>query len=144
MARYTVNSSIIKAAHKLHYRTEFQGIPISIENRKNSNRNWKTLEGEDGVTKIKYPYGYIRGTMGYDGDQFDVYLGPNKKSKLVFIVKQHKHNDTYDESKLMLGFDDPKSALKGYSIHNDLPRISDIEIISIESLKNLIKDSEII
>ena len=45
--------SLQKAAHKLHYRTEFQGLPISIENRKGSYRYWHDPHtGEDGKSKM--------------------------------------------------------------------------------------------
>lgn len=103
---------------KLAYKTEFQGIPISIENAQGSYRHWKDpLKGEEGRTYMHYAYGYIRGTEGADGEGVDVYLGPNEESPIAFIVRQCcPITGEYDEDKVMLGFytyDEAKEAYMG-------------------------------
>lgn len=121
------------AYHKLHSRTEFQGLSISIENPKGGKRHWTDEEtGEQGFTVMEYPYGYIRGTLGTDGDEVDVFLGPNKSSDKVFVVTQNKKPEEgytgsqpwleTDEQKVMLGFDSPKEAQDAYLRHFDDPR----------------------
>lgn len=104
--------------HKLAYKTEFQGIPISVENAKGSYRHWKDpLKGEAGRTYMHFAYGYIRGTKGADNEGVDVYLGPNTDSKVAFVVRQcNPVNGEYDEDKVMLGFytyDEAKMAYLG-------------------------------
>ena len=112
-----------KAAHRLHYRTVFRGLPISIENRRGSRRYWyDPLKDEDGSTKMRCPYGYIRLTHGADGDHLDCYLGPNKESDSVFIIRQvDPMTGRYDEDKVMLGFDTELDAQKAYLAHYDDP-----------------------
>ncbi len=115
-------SELAKAARKLHYRTDFQGLPISIENRKGSKRHWHDPKtGEDGTTTMEHPYGYIRGYTGRDGDDVDVFMGPSKKSKIAFIINQRQTTDfrKFDEHKIMLGFDDLKAARTAYLRHYD-------------------------
>jgi len=108
--------------HTLAYKTDFQGLPISIENRAGSYRHWKDpRSGDSGKTKQFYPYGYIKGTLGLDGDEVDVYLGPDKKSEKVFIITQHRlpEFEKVDEQKVMLGFRDALSAKTAYLQHFD-------------------------
>lgn len=111
-------------ARKLHYRTTFQGLKISIENRKGSWRHWTTEQGLKGKTKMLLPYGYVLGTVGADDDHLDVFLGPNKHSRRVFVVNQraaHKDGRKFDEHKCMLGFDSPEDAKDAYLKHFDRP-----------------------
>ena len=105
--------------YKLHYRTTFQDLPISIENRVGSKRKWGPKPEQ--FTRMKLPYGYIRGAEGYDGDEVDVFIGPNKKSEFVFIVNQRQRRSLgkFDEHKVMLGFDSMPAARKGYLDHYD-------------------------
>ncbi|KKL76549.1 hypothetical protein LCGC14_2043770 [marine sediment metagenome] len=109
---------------KLHYRTDFHGLPISIENRKGSKRYWyDPLKDESGETKMNYAYGYIRSTEGADGDSIDCYLGDNKESTKVFVVHQNNpKTGKFDEDKVMLGFDTEKEAKKAYLTQYDDPK----------------------
>jgi hypothetical protein len=117
--------TVHKSAHKLHYRTTFAGLPISIENRKGSYRYWKNHDnGTEGKTLMKYPYGYIRRTEGEDEDKVDCFLGPNENAPNVYVVRQTKAPDfeRYDEDKCMLGFDSAGAAYRAYKEHYNDPR----------------------
>jgi len=112
-------------SHKLHYQTEFAGMPISIENRAGSYRYWYDHDAKkEGKTLMRYPYGYIRLTEGKDGDHVDCYIGPNPLAHDVYIVRQNKAPDfkTYDEDKVMLGFDSAAEAKAAYIKQYDDPR----------------------
>ncbi len=81
----------LSQAYKLQGRTKFQGLDISIENRKGSVRRWKDPYGkETGATKMHFDYGYIRRTEGTDGDHVDVYLGPNPGATHAYVIDQNK------------------------------------------------------
>jgi hypothetical protein len=141
--RLKTQGRVEKAAHKLHYRTVFQGLPISIENRKGSLRQWfDPLQNRQGVTKFRYPYGYIRMTEGEDGDHIDCFVGPDDQSPHVFIVRQQNpHTAVYDEDKVMLGFSDMESARKAYLAHYDSPNfLGDMDYMPIEGFKEAIKE----
>jgi len=143
---FTRRPNMLKAAHKLHYRTEFQGLPISIENRKGTYRHWyDPNKDEKGKTKMELPYGYVRSSLGVDGDAVDVFVGPNQQSQKVFIVKQMKAPEykTFDENKIMLGFDDPKVAKKYYLRHyNDKRFFGDMKEVSMDEFKKLLKEKK--
>ena len=127
-------------AHKLHDRTEFQGLPISIENRKGSSRHWTDEStGEKGSTKMLYPYGYVRGTLGLDGDAVDVFVGPNASSDKVFVITQSKAPEfkDVDEQKCMLGFDSAKEAKEAYLKHYNSPKFfKDMVELNIDEFKD--------
>lgn len=113
---------------KLAYKMEFLGLPVSIENRKGSIRYWYDPEmDEHGKTKMEFPYGYVRGTLGLDGDEVDVFVGPNKESRKVFVITQLKRPEfkKIDEQKVMLGFTSSSQAKKAYMRHFDKPDFFD-------------------
>lgn len=113
---------LLKAARQLHGRMEFNGLQISIENRRGSLRQWyDPHEDRNGVTRMRYPYGYIRMTEGTDGDHHDVYVGPHRDAPNVYIVNQMKAPDFTipDEQKTMLGFLSEDDARQAYLDHYD-------------------------
>jgi hypothetical protein len=129
-----------KKAYRLQGKTDVQGIPISIENRRGSVRKGKDRDGHEWRTKMIHPYGYIRGTKGKDGEEVDCYVGPNKEAPTVYVVHQHKPDGTgYDEDKVMLGFRNKKEAKKAFLAHYDSKKfLGPISDVPIDRLKALI------
>lgn len=100
-----------KAFYKLHKRIEFQGLKISIENRKGSIRSGVDKDGHEWRTKMACDYGYIRMSKtvrrrGSDKEGLDVFVGPDQNSDQVFIVHLMRANNPakFDEDKVFLGF----------------------------------------
>lgn len=112
----------LRENRKLHYRTEFQGLPISIENRRKSIR--RGGEGDDAwETKMKHPYGYIKGTEGVDGDALDVFVGPDEHAAFAYIAHcQTPDGKEFDEDKVMLGFSSKEDAERCFHQHYDDPK----------------------
>lgn len=78
-------------------KVRLHGLLISIENPKGTRRKpeWKPLAAH---------YGYLNRTEGKDGDHVDVYLGPNLRSELVFVIDQvTESGKRFDEHKCVLG-----------------------------------------
>jgi len=118
-----INKSLEKS-YRLQGKVIFQGLPVSIENRKGSVRRWyDPHEKREGTTKMHHAYGYIRGTKGTDGDHVDVYLGPDKNSDKVFVIHQKKAPafKEFDEDKCMLGFGSGAEAKAAYIKQYDKP-----------------------
>jgi hypothetical protein len=111
-----VQASLFKA-WKLEGELEFQGLDVAIENKVGSKRQWGKKPEEH--TVMVHPYGYIRGVVGADGDELDVYVGPHDDSEVVFVVNQRRIGDKrkFDEHKVMLGFRTLKEAREGYLKH---------------------------
>lgn len=113
----------------------WKGLTISVENEAGDVRRGV---GSDGhwATRMMYAYGYINGTMGVDGDQVDVYLGPDlEDAPSVFVVHQRRYGawDEYDEDKCMLGFLDEDQAVGAYLSCYDDPRfLGPVTELSVE------------
>ena len=67
-----------KESWNLQGRYQFQGLPISVENKAGSYRRGQDKDGHKWKTFMHYDYGYVRNTLAKDGDAVDVYV--NKKS----------------------------------------------------------------
>ncbi len=114
--------SLTWSGHKLQGRTTFNGLNISIENKKGSIRRGVDSDGHEWAITMHYDYGYIRGTEGVDGDHVDCYLGGNEDAKNVYIIHQKiPGTDKYDEDKCMLGFDTLADAKAAYLRQYDKP-----------------------
>lgn len=117
---FKIKMSRLRENRKLHGRTTFQSLPISIENRKGSVRKGTDDDGEEWRTKMKVPYGYIPGTEGVDGDALDVFVGPDEDAAFAYIVHCNTPDGTkFDEDKVMLGFSSSKSAKQCFLQHYD-------------------------
>lgn len=86
---------------------------ITIENPKGSIRSGIDAEGNKWETTMHNTYGYIRGTEGVDGDHIDVFLSDDIdgwNGARVFIIDQYNPDGTFDEHKVMLGFNEQEEA----------------------------------
>jgi hypothetical protein len=90
------------------------GLNIAVENPRGSERSGTDASGKSWKQNMAHHYGYVRTTKGKDGDQVDVFLGPNPESGKVFVVDQINPDGTFDEHKAMLGFDSLEDARAGY------------------------------
>ena len=111
---------LVKSAKEGH--VTFQGLPITIENDVGTVREWKDSEGNTGSTVMLFAYGYLDDTDSMDGEELDVYLGPDPRAQNAFIVhQQNPHTGIYDEEKTMLGFTNEQQAVQAYRFHFDKP-----------------------
>jgi hypothetical protein len=68
-------------------------------------------------TEMASHYGYVKRTVGKNGDQVDVFIRvgtPLDYDGPVFVVDQQKGNGQLDEHKIMLGWPDVDAAKKAY------------------------------
>lgn len=101
---------------------DFQGLKVDVENKKGDYRRGKDKDGHEWKCLMHAHYGEIRDTEGVDGDNLDVYVGPNHDSSLVVVVRQHRPDTgAYDEDKVMLGFDSVEEAIGAYKKQYDKP-----------------------
>lgn len=141
---YTLKKNLEKSltwsGHKLQDRTSWNGLKISIENKKGSVRRGVDKDGHHWATKMHFDYGYIRGSEGTDGDHVDCYLGDNMDAKKVYIVHQNDPvTHKYDEDKCMLGFDTLEDAKKAYLMQYDRPGfLGKIDTMDFDEFKEFI------
>ncbi|RGM63767.1 LPD38 domain-containing protein [Phocaeicola vulgatus] len=95
---------------------------ITIENPKGSVRSGIDTEGNKWETIMQNTYGYIRGTEGVDGDHIDVFLSDDIdgwNGRRVFVVDQYNEDGSFDEHKVMLGFNETDDAEAAYFANYD-------------------------
>ncbi len=91
-------------------RVRINGMDLSIEHPAGVKRN------PDHEQALQHAYGYIRRTEGADGEKVDAFLGPHAtdESRPVFVVDQHNKDGSFDEHKVMLGFQNEQEARDAY------------------------------
>lgn len=90
---------------------------VTIENPAGSKRSGTDAKGKKWETTMTHAYGYILGTEGVDGDHIDVFLSSDIdgwNGRKVFVVDQYKPDGSFDEHKVMLGFNDREEAFEAY------------------------------
>lgn len=90
---------------------------ITIEQPQGSVRRGTDANGKKWESRMHNTYGYFRGTEGVDGDHIDVFLSGDIDSwngRKVYVVDQYNPDGTFDEHKVMLGFNDMDEAKSDY------------------------------
>ncbi len=121
-----------------------QGMDITIENPKGSERKGVSPEGEEWSTLMKAHYGYFKRTEGKDGDQIDAFINPEqrKKSDSAYIVDQiNPETGKFDETKVMIGYADIDSAEQAYLDNYDegWQGLGNISEVPIDEFKTWVK-----
>lgn len=95
---------------------------ITIENHVGSVRKGVDADGKEWSNTMANTYGYIKGTEGVDGDHIDVFLHENMdlwNGRKVYVVDQTNTDGSFDEHKVMLGFNDKEEAMSAYLANYD-------------------------
>lgn len=116
---------------------EVQGLPILIDRPKGYVQTGKDADGNEWSREYQLDYGFLPRTKGGDGEELDVFLGPDLESKRVFWVTQNKADGTFDEYKLFIGFNSPSAARTAYTDHIPPQYYAGMSEVAIEQLKAL-------
>lgn len=103
----------------------WNGLTLVIENEAGSLRSGSGPDGSTWATVMPFAYGFAKDSEGVDGDEVDVYIGPNLDvATLVYIVHQRRAGDweRYDEDKCMCGFSSEDEARQAFLACYDDPR----------------------
>lgn len=118
---YDMHKSIAHPAmlksRKLHGSINFNGLEISIETGRSRCREWRNPhDGSQGMSRMTLPYGYIKRSLGVDGDHYDAFVGPDHSAPNVYIVTTMKAPDftEIDEEKAFLGVNSAEEAERYY------------------------------
>ena len=121
---------------------------ITIEQPQGSIRRGKDANGKKWESKMHNTYGYFRGTEGVDGDHIDVFLSNDIdgwNGRKVFVVDQYNPDGTFDEHKVMLGFNDIDEAKSDYLANYEKGwengRRIDVTPVSLEDFEKWIGSS---
>lgn len=122
---------------------------ITIEQPQGSVRKGTDANGKQWESKMHNTYGYFRGTEGVDGDHIDVFLSNDIdgwNGRKVYVVDQYNPDGTFDEHKVMLGFNDMDEAKSDYLANyekgwEDGRRI-DVSTVNLEDFEKWIASSK--
>ena len=93
---------------------KIDGYDVTIENPKGSVRSGVDRNGQEWSVTMNNTYGYIRGTEGVDGDHIDVFLSDDPTQGDVYVIDQVNENGSFDEHKVMYGFNSVEEARDAY------------------------------
>lgn len=93
------------------------GIPILIDRPKGFVQTGKGADGKEWSRTYLVDYGFIAKTAGGDGEDLDVFLGPDSEADTAFWVIQKFDDGTFDEFKVFLGYGDASEVRKVYNAH---------------------------
>jgi phage-related protein (TIGR01555 family) len=102
-----------------HQEIEFAGLPLTVEYPKNT---WRILRNPRGQVVyerfLENDYGFIRGTVGRDGDEVDVIVGPDESAQAAFVVNMIDLGPDVDqrqnEDKVCIGFQTADAARQAF------------------------------
>ena len=121
---------------------------ITIEQPQGSVRKGTDADGKQWENKMNNTYGYIRGTVGVDGDHIDVFLSNDIDGwdgRKVFVIDQYNPDGSFDEHKVMLGFNDADEAkgdyLANYERGWENGRRIDVSAVNLEDFEKWIESS---
>lgn len=124
-----------------------QGLDISIESEAGSMRRGTSPDGVPWEVEMPAHYGYVKRSLGADGEHVDVFLGPYPLSERAWIIDQINANTgAWDEHKVMLGYSNLTEAVndytKSFSDDRGFERIQDVTEVSIEQLKEWLTNGD--
>lgn len=91
------------------------GLDIAIETPRGATRSGVDPDGQPWSVTQPADYGYIKRSQGADGDQLDVYVGPEPQAQQVYVIDQRDANTgQFDELKVMMGFPSQDQAVQTY------------------------------
>ncbi|MCV9380503.1 PLxRFG domain-containing protein [Aeromonas hydrophila] len=124
---------------------KLQGLDIALENPKGSTRSGTDQDGKAWQSTMTHDYGYIKRTLGADGDHVDVFIGDKPDSETVYVVDQvDPKTGKFDEHKVMMGFADEQAAREGYlgNYEAGWKGLGAIKAMPVESFKRWVKGGD--
>ena len=120
------------------------GLDVTVENPKGSIRR-----GKDWEVEMVDHYGYVKRTNGNDGDQVDIFLGPDaayENPNVAIVNQRNAETGEFDEHKILLGYEDgmAKDAyFRNYSKDFDKAGVfAGLSEVSLDEVKEWLKTGD--
>jgi hypothetical protein len=122
----------------------WEGMEIALENPKGSTRSGTDKDGKSWRCVLPSHYGYLKESLGSDGDAVDCYIGDTPESNQVWVVDQvDAKSGRFDEHKCLLCFPSRASALasyeKAFSDGKGKDRIGSVTQFSVADFKEWLR-----
>lgn len=124
-----------------------QGLDITLENPKGTDRTGKAPDGKDWSVTMPADYGYVKRTTGADGDQVDVFVGDDREAPQVYVIDQiDPDTGKFDEHKAVMGVRSEDEAAKLYhdsfSDGRGVDRIGHITTMPVAEFKDWARNGD--
>lgn len=117
---------------------DFQGLEIHIDRPEGFVQTGTNSAGEEWERTYLYDYGFIKDTEGGDGEDLDVFVGPDSASPTVYIVTQNHADGSFDEYKAFVGFSSVEEVLDAYEAHIPVEFFNDISSLPVGAIKGML------
>lgn len=124
------------------------GLTFVLETSRGEYRQGHDAGGKPWKVKMPVDYGYFDKTDGIDGDEVDVFVGPNLEGdgKIFVLYQVDAETGEFDEHKILFGFDNRSEAVAAYdqsfSDGRAWERRDKVEEISLDDLKQRLRTGE--
>ena len=118
--------------------TTYAGLRVHVDRPKGFVQKGKDEQGNPWTRTYKVDYGSLPKTEGGDGEDLDVFLGPKETASTAQLIYQKKADGSFDEFKLMLGFESPEKAKECYLDHVPARFFDKMEPVSLHLVKALL------
>ena len=120
------------------YVTAFRGIPVWINRPTGFVQTVAKPDGSSWSRTYTADYGEIPGAAGGDGEDLDVFLGPDPEAPTAFWIEQHFADGTFDEFKVFLGYPDEAAARKIYAAHVPPELAGECAAVPVTTMRSLL------
>jgi len=118
--------------------TSYMGIPVWIDRPKGFVQQGTAPDGATWSRTYTTDYGFIPGAAGGDGEDLDVFIGPEASAPIAFWIEQKHKDGTFDEFKVFLGYASEGDALKTYAEHIPADLAGTCTAIPIDTMRALL------
>ena len=124
-----------------------QGLDITVENPKGGTRSGVTPDGKPWSVEMPADYGYLKRSEGKDGDQVDVFIGPDHAAPNVYVIDQiDPATKKLDEHKSVIGASSPQMArqiyAKAFSDGSASKRFGGMKVMTVDEFKTWARDGK--
>lgn len=130
----------VEATHRKMPKHSIKSLPnIVVENPAGSVRAGTTVDGVRWRNQMAGDYGFFEGTVGADGDDVDVMLGPDRDVSWAYIINQiEPTTGKFDEHKVYIGYRTEGAAREAYrkSYQDGWAGLSSIHRVTIDELRD--------
>ncbi len=123
------------------------GLDVTIEIPAGGKRRGRDKDGKTWEREVNHHYGYIKRTTGADGENVDVYLGPNAEDAAnpIYVVDQKSPDGRrFDEHKAMIGFRNATAARTAFKANfpSDFKTFGGITKMSQEAFRDWLANGD--
>ena len=118
--------------------TAYQGIPIVVDRPKGTVQTGIGKDGEAWSRTYQTDYGYVPATAGGDGEELDVFLGPNPETPTAWVAVQTNDAGDFDELKVFLGYNTEADARACYLAHIPERFLASLQAVPVALLQGML------